>query len=300
MKRVMSPLRYPGSKLRIAEMVAGLLEKNLLVGSHIYEPFAGGASVSLNLLANNFVRSATWVERDPMIYAFWKIVKENPEALIDRMMRGKITLCAWQRLQPMRDIDRPTNAKLLPLAYAGLFFNRTCFSGIVGAGPIGGMTQGSPYKIDCRFNKSELAAAIRSVSAILVNVDVRFGDGITFIQDEHARMPAHSIVYIDPPYVTNGFKLYRYFFEATEHERLAKAVKRLKVPWLMSYDNHELIRQLYLGEQTKLVKTYQSLNGSRFVKEILLLSDDFLLPSNQATEVRQSGRRYAEIVEYEH
>src|SRR3977135_1553330 len=86
MKRVMSPLRYPGSKVRITEMVAGLLERNLLVGSHLYEPFAGGSAVSLSLIANGFVPSATWVERDPMIYALWKMVKDRPEALIDRMM----------------------------------------------------------------------------------------------------------------------------------------------------------------------------------------------------------------------
>jgi DNA adenine methylase len=76
----MSPLRFPGSKVRITEMVAGLLERNLLVGSHLYEPFAGGSAVSLGLLANGFVPKATWVERDPMIYAFWTMVKDRPEA----------------------------------------------------------------------------------------------------------------------------------------------------------------------------------------------------------------------------
>ena len=42
----------------------------------------------------------------------------------------------------------------------------------------------------------------------------------------------------------------------------------------MSYDNHQLIRKLYVGEQAKYVKTYQSLKGSRFVKEIGSLGGD--------------------------
>ena len=300
MKRVLSPLRYPGSKARITEMVAGLLEKNLLVGSHIYEPFAGGSSVSLNLLANNFVRSATWVERDPMIYSFWKMVKEKPATLIDRMMRGRVTLDSWRRMQRMREIDKPTKANLDALGYAGLFFNRTCFSGIVGAGPIGGMTQGSSYKIDCRFNKNELAAAINYTSRLLGEVEIVFGDGISFLRDQYPSMPNHSFVYIDPPYVTNGHKLYRYFFDRADHESLARVVDQLRVPWLMSYDNHALIRGLYFGEQAKFVKTYQSLKGSRFVKEVLLLSEDFLLPEQDRTEQTRRGRRHAELTDYEH
>jgi DNA adenine methylase len=297
MKRVMSPLRYPGSKVRITEMVAGLLERNLLVGSHLYEPFAGGSAVSLGLLANGFVPSATWIERDPLIYAFWRMVQEKPEDLIDRMMRSKVTLPAWKRLLPLREISKPSKATLADLGYAGLFFNRTCFSGIVGAGPIGGMTQSSAYKIDCRFNKKELAAAIRDCSEIMKKVEIRFGDGIKFLKEHSLKMPTHSVAYIDPPYVTNGYKLYRYHFDKTQHEQLSDAVTNLCVPWLMSYDNHQLIRNLYVGEQAKYVKTYQSLKGSRFVKEILLLSEDFALPSTEASAPRSRGR--AHLLNYE-
>jgi DNA adenine methylase len=301
MKRVTSPLRYPGSKVRITEMVAGLLERNLLVGSHLYEPFAGGSAVSLGLIANGFVPSATWVERDPMIYAFWKMVKDRPDALIDRMTSGKVTLAAWRRMLPLREIDKPTTRNLAELGYAGLFFNRTCFSGIVGAGPIGGMTQSSSYKIDCRFNKKELAGAIRQCSDILKKVDIQFGDGVAFLRKECLAMSSHSLVYIDPPYVTNGYKLYRYHFDKADHEKLADVVNDLRVPWLMSYDNHDLIRGLYIGEQAKFVKTYQSLKGSKFVKEILLLSDDFLLPDNEvANSPRRDRRGHARIIEYEH
>jgi DNA adenine methylase len=300
MKRVMSPLRYPGSKVRITELVAGLLERTFLVGSHLYEPFAGGSAVSLGLLANGFIPSATWIERDPMIYAFWKMVKERPESLIDRMMRGRITLAAWQRMLPLREIEKPTRTNTPSLGYAGLFFNRTCFSGIVGAGPIGGMTQNSPYKIDCRFNKKELTAAIRNCSDLLKKVDIVFGDGITFLEKECLRLLPHSVVYIDPPYVTNGYKLYRYHFDKPQHERLADAVASLRNPWLMSYDNHTLIRELYVGQQTKYVKTYQSLKGSRFVKEILLLSDDFASAMNGHIEPVLGNRGHAHLLNYEY
>ena len=299
MKRVTSPLRYPGSEARITELIAGLLEQNLLVGSHLYEPFAGGAAVSLGLLANGFIPSATWVERDPLIYAFWKAVKDRPEALIRRMIGGRVTLAAWRRMLPLRHIDKLTKANLADLGYAGLFFNRTCFSGIIGAGPIGGMTQSSSsYKIDCRFNKRELATSIHECSGLLKKVEVVFGDGIAFLQKECLKMPAHSFVYIDPPYVTNGRKLYRFSFDAAQHEELADTINDLRVPWLMSYDNDDLIRRLYVGEQAKFVKKYQSLKGSRFVKEILLLSNDFVLPSSAERHDRLRG--HGQLLDYEH
>jgi len=295
----MSPLRYPGSKVRITEMVAGLLEQNLLVGCHLYEPFAGGSAVSLGLLANGFVPSATWIERDPLVYAFWSMVKEDPEGLIERMMRGKVTLGAWKRMLPLRAVNKPSGARLAELGYAGLFFNRTCFSGIVGAGPIGGMKQSSPYKIDCRFNKKQLAAQIRACSEILKKVEIVFGDGIKFLKTNCLKMPTHSIVYIDPPYVANGHKLYRFHFEKFQHEELSEAVSSLCVPWLMTYDNHQLIRDLYTGEKTKYVKTYQSLKRSRFVKEILLLSDDFRLPAPAVSKPSPRYRGRAHLFNYD-
>jgi DNA adenine methylase len=298
MKLIQSPLRYPGSKHRIAEMVAGILEQNLLVGTHLYEPFAGGAGVSLNLLANKFVRSATWVERDPMLYSFWVMVQDKPEELIDRMNRGRITLGAWRRMLPLRKLDKPVKRHIPELGYAGLFFNRTCFSGMLGAGPIGGLGQNSPYKIDCRFNKDELAHAIRNVSTHMQKVELLFGDGTKFLDDQLLTMENHSVVYVDPPYVTNGHKLYRYAFSKADHERLADVIAEVRVPWLLSYDNHELIRELYFEKRARFVKTYQSLKGSRFVKEILLFSDDFEVQQGDGVQVAGRHRGRAELIEY--
>ena len=132
------------------------------------------------------------------------------------------------------------------------------------------------------------------------NVQVMFGDGIAYLNENCLKMPSHAVAYIDPPYVANGYKLYRYHFNKEQHEQLAEAVSVLRVPWLISYDNHELIRNLYTGEQAKYVKTYQSLRSSRFVKEILLLSEDFMLPSGASPEARPRGRRgHAELLDFD-
>ena len=46
-----------------------------------------------------------------------------------------------------------TSANLVDMGYAALFFNRTNFSGVIDAGPVGGMTQSSAYAIDYRFSE---------------------------------------------------------------------------------------------------------------------------------------------------
>lgn len=284
MKLVLSPLRYPGSKARLAGTIAGLLERNLLVGSHVYEPFAGGGSVSLNLLANGFLASATWIERDPLIYSFWKSVKDDPAPLIKRIRVSKVTLLSWKRLQALREVKRPTADRLTDLAYAGLFYNRTCFSGIIGAGPIGGLSQEtSRYKIGCRFNKNAIIKSIVSMHEILKKVDLQFGDGISFLANLGDDARPHSFAYIDPPYVANGHKLYRHSFTNRQHEKLSVAITKLQVPWMLSYDNHKLIRELYEPARSSTVSTYHALRGSKFVDELLILSHDF--------ELVDSGRK---------
>jgi len=47
---ILSPLRYLGAKRRLAGYVAEVLPLNLLCPKVFVEPFAGGASVSLQLL----------------------------------------------------------------------------------------------------------------------------------------------------------------------------------------------------------------------------------------------------------
>lgn len=55
-RAVLSPLRYPGGKRRLMPYVAAALSANGLEPDLFVEPFAGGASVALELLATEKVR----------------------------------------------------------------------------------------------------------------------------------------------------------------------------------------------------------------------------------------------------
>lgn len=276
--RSLSPLRYPGSKPNLVEYFESFLRENLLWGRELVEPYAGSASLSLALLRSGAVSNAVLVERDPLLYAFWKQVKQDPDALCRRLRGVSVTLATWRRMQKFLVVDRPSQADTLDLATACVFLNRTNFSGILGAKPIGGMSQGSGYKIDCRFNKLRVIAGIESVAELAPKFRVVFGDAIAFLrQNARAFEQRASVVYVDPPYYLQGRKLYRYHYSDPDHLRLAAFLDASAFRWVVSYDNHPVIRRLFKNQTVVPIWLNYVVKQSRRASE-LLISNCRLLP----------------------
>lgn len=268
-----SPLRYPGGKSLLSTYVSGVLEENLLAGCTFYEPYAGGASVSLDLLRMGFVDKAVLIERDPLVFAFWHSVFNATEALCAAIEACPVTLDTWHALQATKAVDDPTKSTytLLQLGLAGLFFNRTNFSGIIGAGPIGGQAQTSAYKINCRFNKTALIRQIKAAYLLAPRVSVYFGDALTFLRKNAAKISAgFSFVYIDPPYYTQGRKLYRHHYTDDDHATLAAYITSQGYPWLVSYDDHPRVRELYASKQMQPIYLDYKVKSSRTAQELVI------------------------------
>jgi DNA adenine methylase len=268
-----SPLRYPGGKYRLATYVSCVLEENFLTGCTLYETHVGGASVSIELLRRGFVDKAVWVERDPLVFAFWRTVFDETEGLCAAVEALAVNMKTWERLEPLRLVTDPWKSKhsLLSLGLAGLFFNRTNFSGIIGAGPIGGVKQASQYDVACRFNKEKLIAQIRAIGAYRKRVTVRFGDALKFLQRRAEEISAgFSFCYIDPPYYAQGQKLYRYSYEDTDHEALARYITAQGYPWLLSYDDHPRVRELYNAVGMQPLYLDYTVKTTRKAQELLI------------------------------
>ena len=147
-----SPLRYPGGKNKLAKFVALICEKNNING-HYIEPYAGGASVALFLLFNDYVKEITINDVDKSIYAFWHSVLYNTDELCELIQKTEINIDNWKK---QREIQKNKEAAtLLDLGFSTFFLNRTNFSGVINGGVIGGLKQWGKYKIDCRYNKKK-------------------------------------------------------------------------------------------------------------------------------------------------
>lgn len=238
-----SPLRYPGGKASLSGVIARIVKDQKLEGCRVFEPYAGSAAVSIALVGAGVCTSGSISERDPLLYSFWKCVFTNPAKLLRRINKTEISLQTWHELRPLLDLDEPDESQADLLAFAALFFNRTNFSGVIHSGPIGGQTQSSDYAIDCRFNREELADRVDRLATLGEKIDVQFADALDVIKAQRNKRGA--FFYIDPPYFLQGKKLYRYNYRLSGHIALADALRKAKFSWLLSYDNHDVIENLY-------------------------------------------------------
>lgn len=280
-----NPLRYPGAKSKLFDYVKKLLEVEGLKGCTFYEPFAGSASLSWMLLEENVVDNVVINEKDPLLYHFWKAVFENTEGLIQKIEQTEISIDTWKECAKYKELSHLIGKTSVEIGYAGLFLNRTNFSGILKANPIGGIEQKSDYKIDCRFNKKKVIEAIRSIAGFANRVTVSNEDAVEFMRRAlKYKRNRKTFVYIDPPYYKEGPGLYRYFFTEKQHQELAKFIKTKGFPWLLSYDDAEEIRRLYNKKSCVNLYLDYSVKTSKKGKEILI-SNLEIPPMEQNTQV---------------
>lgn len=242
-RAILSPLRYPGAKRRFSGYVAEVLRLNGLRPKLFVEPFAGGASVALELLSRGLVGAVALGELDPLVAAFWQAARSRPDDLIDWVMAEPVTLERWQH---HRD-SRPRTT--LGRAVKCLFLNRTSFSGILSltAGPIGGRAQSGRYAIDCRFPRETLAKRIRQVAALADRIAfVHAGDYRETIAKATGLSPEAGDVfyYLDPPFYAKADRLYAKWFVDADHVALRDELGELRSPWLLSYDPAPAIQAL--------------------------------------------------------
>ena len=283
---MINPLRYPGGKGDFLSTFHRILTRSEYEGFPVVEPYAGSAAISLGLLELGAIPRSTLIERDPLMFAFWTCVFERPEPLVNRFLELPISMKTWNDLQPLLRIERPSSRNLLDLAIAGLFFNRANFSGIINSGPIGGMSQSSKYKIDCRTNKADIISRIAEISELAPLVTVKFSDGLMQIKRDARR--TNVFYYIDPPYYLTGEKLYRYHFSHKDHKTLAVVLNEVRFPWVLSYDINHVIEFLYEDYHIRQHSFLYSAKSSKRHSELVIanfdLPDHLIAPSSNGNQ----------------
>ena len=238
-----SALRYPGGKSDFLGIAKRIFEECGLAGKPLVEPYAGSAAVSLGLLDFGLTPHVTLLERDPLLYAFWKSLFTRTDEFITRFQELEISVDTWQKFRPYLKLEAPAEGLLVECGLAALFYNRTNFSGILNGGPIGGRAQTSQYKIDCRTNKDQIISRLLASAMFADRVEVLFGDAVEYLK--RMRRSGGKVVYLDPPYFSKGDLLYRYFYKLRQHKELAEALGSAEFWWFLSYDVHHVIEFLY-------------------------------------------------------
>jgi len=278
-----SPLRYPGGKGCIFKFMTQFLEENDLIGTDYAEPYAGGAGLALRLMMDEYVGDIFINDLDPSIYAFWYAVLNRADALCEWIEQVPITVEQWSVYRQIQDNYK--TADILELAKSTFFLNRTNVSGVISGGIIGGINQTGRYKINARFNKTELISRIRDIQRFSHRIHLSNLDGIDFVR-QLERMKRDIFIYLDPPYYKKGSDLYMNAFCNEDHKKLAGYVKTMRKKWIISYDNQEFIMQLY--EKNRKVLYQLSQCASNRVGDEILIFDDRLHYSESISQLNNA------------
>lgn len=279
-----SPLRYPGGKTKIAPLVNAIMEKAEIKNGIYIEPFAGGGGVALALLLNNQVSRIVINDMDISIYAFWYSILNHTEEFIQLIKDTKVTVEEWYKQKEIF-INNGFN-DLCKLGFATFFLNRTNRSGILKAGPIGGYDQTGKYLIDARFNKEDLIKRIDRIGKYkdkisLFNLEIK-----DFIKNILPKYRSNAFIYFDPPYYKKGHELYINFFKPEDHMILAKLIKKIKIDWMVTYDNVEEVKIIYKDREQKVYDLNYSLANKGKNSEIIVLSRDLWLSPEQQKKIK--------------
>ena len=268
LNHLVSPLRYPGGKGCIYKFVSKLLYENDLIGINYAEPYAGGSGLALRLLVDEYVDNIFINDLDVSVYAFWYAVLNHNVELCDWVENVSLNVETWLKYREIHQNAAGGIYDLLDIAKATFYLNRTNISGVLSGGLIGGLTQNGKYKMDARFNKSNLMYRLNRLATFAHRIKISNVDGVKFVKKLN-RSKKDFFIYLDPPYVEKGADLYMNFFRKKDHLRLYRSLDKIEKNWMISYDNSSFIHHTY-GAYDRVVYSLSQSASNRVGKEVIV------------------------------
>ena len=271
-----SPLRYPGGKGKVSDYFKQVFKENLLYDGVYVEPYAGGASIALSLLFNEYAARVIINDIDRSIFGFWDSVLNNTEQLCKLIKDKPVTVATWEKQKKVQ-ADKE-NRDLLEVGFSTFFLNRTNRSGILKAGIIGGKDQTGEWKIDARYNKKDLISRIERIAQYKDKIELHNSDAVKLVKSLRNKLPQKTLFYFDPPYYIKGKDLYLNYYGAGDHQNIAAEISKVeKQKWIVTYDNVTPIRKLY--DQYRQIKYSLNYSAAKAAKgeEVMIFSDNLYI-----------------------
>lgn len=244
-------IRYPGSKEKLAKEIIRIFpqESRLRLWSEATpweyrEPFFGAGAVGFEVLESLSPQCRIWLnDLDPGMAGLWQAVRESPRELANRVMQF-VPAAEWFYEHKHVDLSQMS---AVDAGFIKLALHRISYSGLgsKAGGPLGGRDQtNAKYDVACRWRPEVMYRTIMALHRKMWRFE---GLNVT-CQDfrstiEHA--PEKCMMYVDPPYYEKGESLYQFSMSAQDHEDLATLLRQSAANWVLSYDDHPAIRDLY-------------------------------------------------------
>lgn len=245
-------IRYPGAKTKLYGRLRRLFPEQIIheLWAHSQpmeyrEPFFGSGAIGFQILDSLSSKCKVWLnDKDEDLVAMWRTVLYDMHALMRAVTSYTPSVETFYEFKRLDGTGTGTEDER---GFRKLVLHRTSMSGfgVMSGGPIGGRKQLHPeYNVGCRWNPESIKRQIRESHSALK----RFDDIRITCQDFEQLITTageRCFVYADPPYIEKGSQLYKHAMSEADHRRLYNALRGTKAHWVLSYDDHELVRQLY-------------------------------------------------------
>lgn len=261
--KILSPLRYPGSKRKLLPKIMPVLEKLKGIPENFSDVFVGGGNVTLAVAEAYPNTNISANDKDPRIAAIWNVTASSDVyKFVDNLdVEPNVELFNYMQSRKFTsDMD---------LAVQGFLLNRMSFSGMLNGGPIGGIDQEGKYKIGSHYNYPDLKEKILNCHELLADRTV-----VTCkdFRDVLPKLPEDTAVYLDPPYVLEKMKsnlLYPVGMSNEDHCELASLLDE-RNNFVLSYDDSGLSRSLYSNLDVLEIPVKYSIRNTPVEKTELL------------------------------
>lgn len=271
-----SPLRYPGGKTSLYDFLKKTIKANNVTDGVYVEAFAGGAGAALKLLMLEDVYEIHLNDKDEMIYKFWYAILNHTQQFIQMIRDCKLDMEEWNyRKQILQNENLRHELSDLEVGFTTFYLNRCNRSGIIKAGAIGGHAQTGEWKMDARFNKSDLISKIEKIAYYKDRIKIYNQDAVVFLRTIEKKIinKQNLLLYLDPPYVEQGEGLYNVFYKKEDHIKLSKFLQKKSTSnWLVSYDDHPLIHKIYKEVRKNIFEFNYFANRTKVGRELVICS----------------------------
>lgn len=276
MKKLKTPLRYPGGKSRATKFLFEHLPENITA---YREPFIGGGSVAIEF-TKRFPDIPVWVnDKYENLFCFWSQLQKNGDALYNAILNYKLKAESYEDVvQSHRELfleSREALAKPLdPFGRAVRFFicNKCSFSGL---GESSGFSAAASKSNFSRNNIERLPQYSKLIESWLItNLDY------TSVLDDCRET---EFVFADPPYDIksalygkNG-KYHLHF----DHYDFCEQISKCGGNVMITYNSNDSLRSMFEGwNQIEWDLTYTMHSGKNYRedennrKELLITNYD--------------------------
>lgn len=244
------PFAYFGGKTRLAEQIAATFPKH----EHYVEPFAGSLAV---LLAKPRSRQETVNDLDRDLVAFWRVLRERPDALTDacymtphsRVEHG----IAWDESDAANDIERARRAWVkLTQSHANQRDHKSGWK----------HQQGSNVGISQPQYQAAYVARMPACARRLIGVTLECRPALEVIRD-YGKHP-QTLLYVDPPYFGDRSDGYAVEMrDEGEHRELAEALATVAASVVLSGYGSPLYDVLYRDWNRVEISTFTGQGKAR-------------------------------------